>query len=326
MKKHLRAPELDSRIYLGVIAFLSLGLVALYANLTSLYDRYSTLTAEYSRLSAEYNALLSDYNDLNHHYYLLQQEHNNLERLYNDLQRVYNSLLSDYNFAIGELNKCSFRVSFVYEWMTSSVSYYENTGWDEKVRPFLIGDYLDYPSLIFARGYRYIEEGNVEHIESPSEFEENRGGDCEDWAAFFRGLVLWARDEGYGLYLARDEPGSIYLLYGGYYYDNSDVYRIEPFEIKDVYIVCGDVDDYNSPGHCVDYIEFFNGDGIYVEPQTGFVISDPFLPSKEGGPCTGEWFRCSFSSCYVCGVNIYDLLPGDTVLNTTTVTIETWRR
>lgn len=326
MKKHFRTPKLDPRIYLGIIAFLSLGLVALYANLTSLYDRYSTLTAEYSRLSAEYNALLSDYNDLNYHYYLLQQEHSNLERLYNDLHRSYNSLLSDYNTVLSKLNKYSLWVSFVYEWMTSSVSYYENTGWDEKVRPFLIDGYLDYPSLIVTRGYRYIEEGNAEHIESPSEFEENRGGDCEDWASFFRGLVLWARDRGYGLYLAKDEPGSIYLLYGGYYYDNADVYQVKSFEIKDVYIVCGDVDDYNSPDHCVNYIEFYGGEGVYVEPQTGFVIDNPFLPQRYGDPCTGEWFRCSTSICYVCGVDIYDLLPGDTVLNTGTSTIETWRR
>ena len=307
-------------ILIGVSFFMLVFFVFVYQ--LQVY-KYESLYRDYNSLQSAYDLLQEKYRNVSQLYSALSERYDELNLEYTDLLSEYNALQYDYNRLYNEFMSLRDEVDYVYHWIHDNTTYFLTESFPYDVFKDRYGSvYFDYTLYVFEKNFQY-QDDFLNHLRSPAEFEGNRGGDCEDWAFYFYFLVKHMLSQGYGIVIAQPSPGSQYMLRDGWYYEDYRPYYVDFPLVKDVYVVCGDVNSYDSPGHCVDYIEFVNGRGIYVEPQGGYIISDPFLPPEENNPCTGEWLKCSDEVCVVCGVDIFKLVPWDSRLNTMVAQIGT---
>ncbi|MEM2908872.1 MAG: hypothetical protein QXT05_02320 [Candidatus Bilamarchaeaceae archaeon] len=120
---------------------------------------------------------------------------------------------------------------------------------------------------------------------SINEFAENKGGDCEDWALFFKAAYNYLKAREASQEVVAAVPGSgNYKIYNNWFYKDAEKALLGTSE-QNVYIIC-----YNS--HCVvalSNVTIRDGSDIQnlkgapaIEPQSGqyyFTIGEPGAPS-----------------------------------------------
>lgn len=135
---------------------------------------------------------------------------------------------------------------------------------------------------------------------SLEEFANNDGGDCEDWALYFKAAYNYLKKDGRPeRKLVAVMPGSgIFKIYGNHYYGDASAFNLGTSN-ENIYVICYD-------SHCIVAIsgqEIKNSSDVYklhgahaVEPQNGqymFDIGDIGAPDI----CSSE--NCGYNDIWI---------------------------
>ena len=236
------------------LAYVSLELQALSDQYRELEYQYSLLRRDYQDLSAQYDSLQEDYDDLWESYLDLNIAYESLSDRYDDL---YDDFVNE--------------VHAIYQWLygASKMKPYE---FSREVYGCVQGEFINYPCVIWKRHYEYIPDVGDRASAYP-EFVSRGGGDCEDFAFYAFALINAASRAGYRMRFMQESPGSRFWIDSRRYYPGYRVVEVRPYR---TYVVCGFESEDANYEHCVvqvcDLLDCY-----WVEPQTGEVLSQPFV-------------------------------------------------
>jgi len=142
--------------------------------------------ADIRALSAELNATKNRVEELEQDFEQFQQEYIELQSQYEEKAEEYEQLLSEIGEFEADLQEKMY-------WYTANSDFGgEAKGFLSRVRSRCIdGDTLNMPCvavMLEQKGFSYVSEGN-DYIKSLEEFEDEDGGDCEDWSIFVKAII-----------------------------------------------------------------------------------------------------------------------------------------
>jgi len=293
---------------------------AAIAEINGLTTQNQALNASYSILSATYAKLMSDYRSLNNSLNKLNADYAVLNESYSDLKSAYSGLNTSYFDLKTETEGLINKVDDYQKNLQDSMSWFntnsnlsgigdrfktEQVQYNLRDNCFRIQDgkcKIKTGCLWVANtklGLEYKSDitttGKEDKLLSLQEFVKNYGGDCEDYALFYKAEINQILDE-----CSSYVPSNIAIegfVSGGtedYFLDFKTEYetryylpRTQVFELKKEYIypveVCGSIFDLNTEavtGHCViaftknkinstSQIQTELNKAPLIEPQTG---------------------------------------------------------
>lgn len=252
----------------SVLSAVALLVALVYVDMqySSLSAQYSSLQDSYTDLSSRYDTLTIDYQNLQSQYNSLEQNYDSLSALYDSCEQNYSSLRQDYQSLSNDYTS---EVHYIYQWITDGLDYTQNAfgdivGFAKEYEPPYY--YIDPLLIQFKKDIHYISDGkDFDQMEHPHVFWTKRGGDCEDYSLAFADLLAVAFHRGYGVIYAEPCPGCHYDLSDGWYYPDMRKAYIPPSDVSAVGMICGALD--NNTGHCIDYIDYRDGNTFYFDPQ-----------------------------------------------------------
>jgi cell division protein FtsB len=323
--------KIPSKLILIISVAFIISLVILFVVIFSINSKYSRLNTEYSSFkqsSAEQVASLeSNIDTLTGKNDELTQKNDELSQESEALNKQYTLLKTDVDSTIKKIDTYETELESSMDWFKFNSNLDPNSNSQKDIFFSLEQDCLKktsdscfiksacLPFINIQRltlGYKYDTETTQqeERLQSLSDFIKNKGGDCEDWALFFKAEFNYLLSKCSGLDIALE---SFYIAesYQQYYVDVNKNYLFAeigatPYNLAEGYIypnvVCGEIYDLNTnevSGHC---IIAFTKDKIktksdlreldkapLIEPQTGMfygLINDPSseigLSSEEG--------------------------------------------
>ncbi|MBN2121522.1 hypothetical protein JW721_00480 [Candidatus Micrarchaeota archaeon] len=191
---------------------------------------------------------------------------------YIELQGNYDEKVEEYSELMGQLEDFEDSLEDKMYW------YSENADFNGANRNFLNsidaecihGSVLNMPCvavMLEDKGFRYIPEGS-DYIKSLEEFEDAKGGDCEDWSMFVKAIINeMANEEGIRKLeiLDTSRPGRTDIYEEGeviYYYPYDSI----TVDLEDLNVACFPL---GSGGHCA----LISSDVLF-EPQDGIYLGD----------------------------------------------------
>lgn len=228
--------------------------------------QYSGLALDISMLGMDLNITQGRVADIEGEFAAFREE-------YIELQQDYDAKVQDYLELMGQME------DFEEDLQEKMFWYTENADFGGARKPFLSeiktecveDESLNMPCVSFIlgdKGFSYIGEGK-DYIKSLEEFEDDGGGDCEDWSLFVKAVINHFREEegieeirvvdfgSQGRFEVYSENNVIY------YYPNDGV----DIKVKDMEVACFPITA--GRGHCAIAMG-----GVLFEPQDGSYLGE----------------------------------------------------
>ncbi len=254
----------------AVLSLLALFSLLLLVVVVSLLVYVNDLEEQYDALSADYNQLLLEKLQLEDSLYQLQERYLSCRNEVNILRGEISELEGRLEDVKNWLNKYSCAIDEILQWLGINSEMNEDM-FEGEVSGCLEGRTVNYPCIILLRkDYKYVEE-NGDRLSSVEEFIRRKGGDCEDFALYAAALVKKVMENGYLVKFFKKGKGRFWLS-SRWYLPDAEPVTISPRSVR---VICGREEENDPFEHCI--IQVCDDVCIYVEPQSGEIIPDPFV-------------------------------------------------
>ena len=237
-------------------------------------------TALESKLNSEVASISMDLNATKARITIVEEDFLEFQEQYVELQQDYNQKVEEYSQLMLQLEDFEDDLQEKMYWYSANADFGGKTkGFLSRIETKCVdGNTLVMPCVSIVlenRSFSYISEGK-DYIKSLDEFEDDEGGDCEDWSIFVKAIINELVDEEGIDELALVEYGTsgYFEVYEDdgvtYYYTNEPVY----VDIENVQVACFPLSGYE--GHCA-----LVSDDVLFEPQDGSYLSGLYWNEEE---------------------------------------------
>ncbi|MCP4647962.1 MAG: hypothetical protein GY852_09575 [bacterium] len=225
-----------------------------------------------SALESEIEGIAVDLNGTKGRVSEIEEDFDEFREEYVELQGQYEEKAAEYEALMGEIGDFELDLQEKMYWYTENADFGgETKGFLSRIDTKCIDDdVLNMPCVAYVldeRDYKYRSEGK-DYIKSLEEFENDNGGDCEDWSIFVKAIINEISAE-YEIDELRvvdfNRPGYFEVYTDDditYYYSYADI----NMKIEDLQVACFPVR--GGYGHCA-----LVSEDVIFEPQDGSYLA-----------------------------------------------------
>jgi len=233
-----------------------------------------------NRMDSDFFVLSGEINATKEKISIIEEDFETFQSQYVNLQADYEEKVEEYSALMGQMEDFEADLQEKMYWYSQNADFGgETKGFLSRIETKCIdGRTLSMPCVAIVlenRSFEYISEGS-DHIKSLGEFEQDGGGDCEDWSIFVKAIINeMAEEEGVNELAVLDPYSVGYMeVYEDdgvtYYYENDPKYlKIENLSVGCFPMVGG-------YGHCA-----LLSENVLFEPQDGAFMANAYWEEGE---------------------------------------------